>query len=243
MYDLTSLTESQISECGARLEAFGPGAPNMEAVANDIVRHIYDSMTDPATGEKACALVRLYKTHLYDKLDAGLQGFADAILGETERPDDMRCLTLLATVGEHADWNSRANSNGHKAIPLPSAEFVGKIPMIARLVSQFGLEVNAVLRPDPAIMVGLGDQACSVFHVPEAVGSPYIPAQDDFVIPYGVRSVVGFGGMLPSGELYVVIMFAKAQVSRDVAERFSAMAAHVKTAIEPFAGKAVFDGD
>ena len=36
------------------------------------------------------------------------------------------------------------------------------------------------------------------FYVPESVGSPYIPTQDDFVIPNGIKSVLGFGGVLSS---------------------------------------------
>lgn len=242
MYGLAHLSESDVAECGAQLETFGSDAPHMEEVASKIVRHLYENLGDKETGEKACVLARFYKTHLYSDLDPGLQEFAQGILGETPSSPGMRCLTLLATVGENSKWNSRANSAGHKAIPLPSEDFVAKIPMIARLISQLGLEVSAVLKPDPAIIMDLEEKTYGVFHVPEAVGSPYIPAQDEFVIPYGVRSVVGFGGILPSGELYAVILFAKVQIPRETAERFSALASSVKAAVAPFAGQAVFAG-
>lgn len=242
MYNLAHLSESDVAECGAHLETFGSGAPHMEEVANKIVRHLYENLEDKETGEKACALARFYKTHLYSDLDPGLQEFAQGILGDVPSSPEMRCLTLLATVGENSEWNLRANSAGHKAIPLPSEDFVAKIPMIARLINQLGLEVSAVLRPDPAIMMDLEEKTYGVFHVPEAVGSPYIPAQDEFVIPYGVRSVVGFGGILPSGELYAVILFAKVQIPRETAERFAALASSVKAAVAPFAGQAVFAG-
>jgi hypothetical protein len=242
MYDLAGLSEAEVAKCGGRLEACGAGAPHMEDAANKIVRHLYENLTDEQTGQKACAMVRFYKTHRYSELDPGLQEFARGILGDVAASPEMRCLTLLATAGEESEWNSRANSAGHKAIPLPSEDFVAKIPMIARLINQLGLELSAVLKPDPAIMVDLQEKTYNVFHVPEAVGSPYIPAQNDFVIPHGVRSVVGFGGVLPSGELYVVILFAKVQIPRATADRFKALAANVKTAVAPFAGKAVFAG-
>ena len=45
--------------------------------------------------------------------------------------------------------------------------------------------------------------------MPEAAGSPYIPAQEDFVQPVGIRSVLGFGGMLPGGDIFVVILFSR----------------------------------
>lgn len=97
-----------------------------------------------------------------------------------------------------------------------------------------------MLRPDPAIIMDMEEKTYNVFHVPEAVGSPYIPAQNDFVIPYGVRSVVGFGGVLPTGDLYVVILFAKIPIPRATADRFKTLALNVKTAVAPFADKAVF---
>ena len=56
----------------------------------------------------------------------------------------------------------------------------------------------------------------NTFYVPESVGSPYIPTQDDFVIPNGIKSVLGFGGVLSSGEPFVVIMFSKPGIPADV---------------------------
>ena len=54
-----------------------------------------------------------------------------------------------------------------------------------------------------------GEKTWNVFHTEPAVGSPLIPAQDEFVVPHGVRSVLGFGDMLETGDLYVVILFSK----------------------------------
>ncbi len=56
----------------------------------------------------------------------------------------------------------------------------------------------------------------NTFYVPKAVGSPYIPTPDDFVIPNGIKSVLGFGGVLSSGEPFVVIMFSKPSIPADV---------------------------
>ena len=49
----------------------------------------------------------------------------------------------------------------------------------------------------------------NVFHVPEAFDNPLIPAQEDFVLPYRIKSVLGFGGLLPSGDIFAVILFLK----------------------------------
>jgi hypothetical protein len=75
-----------------------------------------------------------------------------------------------------------------------------------------------------------------VFHVAEALGSPFVPAQDPFVKRHGVRSVLGFGGMLPTGDLFTVILFTRVPVPRATAELFKPLALSTKLAILPFVG-------
>ena len=70
-----------------------------------------------------------------------------------------------------------------------------------------------------------------VFYVPEALGSPHIPAQEDFVRRYGIRSVVGFGGQLFDGTLYTVILFAKVPVPSASVQRFRNIALDLKVAV------------
>ncbi len=147
---------------------------------------------------------------------------------------------MLATMGDNDDWKSRSKSNGHRAIPLASADMVAGIPMTSRLLTRFGLDVGSVIRPDPMLIGDMSAKTYNTFYVPEAVGSPYIPAQDDFVIPNGIKSVLGFGGVLSSGELFMVIMFSKASIPADVAGKFSDIGASVKEAVEPFVGNKVF---
>ena len=112
--------------------------------------------------------------------------------------------------------------------------------MIAQLINQFGIEMGSVLRPDPSVIVDLQRKTYNTFYIADAVGSPYIPAQEDFVIPYGVKSVLGFGGVLSSGELFVVVMFSKVPISRESAENVRDLAASAKEAVEHFVGSAVF---
>ena len=240
MYDLTRFTQSEATECGNALRALGSAASSMETAANNIVQHPYNNVINSETNEKACALIRFYKTHPYGQLASGLQEFASGIMGGAPESQDMKCLTMMATAGEHADWNSRSTSSGHRAIPLASADFVGGIPMIAQLVSQFGIEMGSVISPEPNVIGDLARQTFNTFHIADAVDSPCIPAQDDFVKPYGVKSVLGFGGVLSSGELFVVIMFSKVSIPASTASSFRDLSANVKEAVEPFVGGAVF---
>ena len=52
----------------------------MKDVANKIVSYLYENISD-SSGDNANALVRFYKTHPCNRLDPGLQGFAQGILG------------------------------------------------------------------------------------------------------------------------------------------------------------------
>jgi hypothetical protein len=73
-----------------------------------------------------------------------------------------------------------------------------------------------------------------VFHVGEAVGSELIVDQETFVVPNGIKSKVGFGGMLPSGNLFAVIMFCKVPVDAVVASMFQTISLSAKLALLPF---------
>jgi hypothetical protein len=240
MYNLAHFTLSDMTECGAALRKIGAGATTMEEVANRIVQYLYNHFTDPQTGGKSLALVRLFKTHAYSDLEPALRLVVQRSLGREAASPQMKSLTLLATAGEHPDWNIRQTSQGHQAIPLISAELVAQSPMISQFIRQLGLEIGTVLEPDPELVVDLEQTTFNVFHVPQAAGSPFVPAQTEFVIPYGVQSVLGFGGMLASGNLLAIIMFSKTPIPRDTADLFKTLALNAKMALLPFEGKAVF---
>ena len=233
MHDLASFQLGDMALCGAALRKLGSGAESMEEVANRIVCYLRDSLVD-STGAKACALVRFFKTHPYEELPAELREVADGMLSDQLSSQKVQCLTLLGTTGEKPEWNERTSSIGHRAIPLPSKNIVSSFPMISQLVHQLGLEIGTVLKPDPVLLVEMDQKTYNVFHVQEAVGSACIPAQEDFVIPFGIQSVLGFGGLLPSGNLFAIILFSRVSIKRAVAQMFRPMALSTKLAVLPF---------
>jgi hypothetical protein len=239
-YDLTRFDLGDMLKCSLRLREAAAGAPTLEASAQRICRFLYDELHGPGV-EHACALVRCYKTHAFGSLDSDLQDFARKILGgDTPRPT-MKCLTLMATVGSTGSWNSRQLSRGHRAIPLPSPEIVEKAPMISQLIKELGLELSSVLQPSPDVVKELAGKRHGVFHVENAVGSPYIPAQDEFVVRHGIRSVLGFGGMLHTGDLFAVILFSTVHVPASAADRFKTLALDVKSAFSRFNEASIFN--
>ena len=239
MYDLARFSLSDMTRCGIELRRLGAGASSMEEVGDRIVRELFGKLRS-ASAEPACALVRMFVTLPYGALESRQQAFARTILGSNDPAPDMKCLTLLATAGEVEAWNSRTTSTGHQALPLLSEESVARSPMIAQLIRQLGIPIGALLAPAPTVVVDTTEHSFNVFYVPTAAGSPYIPAQKDFVIPHGVQSVLGFGGLLAPGELFATILFSKTAIPRDVADLFKTLALNVKVALLPFAGVRIF---
>ncbi len=233
-YSLTGTGLSTITRCGAALRQLGSGAEAMEDVAEEIVRHLYERLVDGRTAEPVTALVRFYKTHPFSELDEDLRNFARSILGGSPVPPHLKCLTLLASAGDQPEWNSRTTSAGHRAIPLASERLVEGLPMISHLIRQFGMDLGSLVEHQPDLLIDEEQHTYNVFYVPEAAGSPAVPAQDEFVIPFGIRSVLGFGGMLPTGDLFAVVLFSKAHISRETAALFRTLSLSVKLAVLPF---------
>src|SRR5436305_6314261 len=240
-YDLTRFDLGDMLKCSLRLREAASGAPTLELSAQRICRFLYEELHSSDI-DRACSLVRCYKTHPYGSLDRDLQAAARAMLSSDYSPStSMKCLTLMATVGSAASWNSRHLSRGHRAIPLPSPEIVEKAPMISQLIKELGMELSVVLQPSPEVVKELAGKRHGVFHVEDAFGSPYIPAQNEFLARYGIRSVLGFGGMLFTGDLFAVILFSTVHVPASAADRFKTLALDVKSAFSRFNDATVFN--
>ena len=230
--DVGDFTVGGMLRAGIAIRKAVRGAQSLEDAADAIVRYLYEHAIETATGERSCALVRFYKTHPFGTLEAGQRAFAAAQLGGAEPTDrSMRCLTLVATAGDRPAWNSRHQSRGHQAIPLPSADRVRAAPMVMRLIEDLGLDVESVVSGGAPSSRGPDQRTYDVFHVEEARGSPHIPAQRDFVIPERIASVVGFGGLLRSGELFAVILFSRTRIPASSAARFRAIALDIRSSL------------
>ena len=232
-YDLTTFGLGEMLKCSPRLRETATGAATFELAAQRICRFLYDELRSPE-GERQCALVRCYKTNEFGSLDPELQSFVRTVMGFRQPWPEMKCLTLMSTVGQTAAWNSRHNSRGHKAIPLPSPEIIEKAPMISQLIKEFGLEISSVIEPSAEVVRELAGKRHGVFHVENALGSPYIPAQEDFVVRFGIQSVLGFGGLLVNGDLFAVILFTTVHVSEATADRFRTLALDVKSGLSRY---------
>jgi hypothetical protein len=229
--DLTNFTVGGMLRAGVAVRRVLRGAESLEEAADRIVHFFYDRCVDPESGRRTTVLVRFYKTHAFGDLPLDLKLFAERHIEPDQAVPELRCLTLLATAGDEPGWMSRRASQGHQAIPLPSADIVRRAPMIAGLIEELGMDIESVIRGNVPNTRPGESKTYDVFHVKDAFGSPSIPAQREFVVPYGVTSVLGFGGLLRSGELFAIILFSRAPISEASASRFRAIALDVRSSL------------
>lgn len=239
-YELSRFRFADMMDCRSRIrELLARDAASLAEAAEGAIEFFYRELVDEH-GRPACALVRFFKTHPYHDLGPELQKVARAVVPDAPAIPDLRCLTLIATRGEKPAWNSPRTSRGHRAIPLESVEMVQQAPMIAQLITQLGLPIASVVRPSRGLLLDQAEAAHNVFYVPRALGSPHIVAQDDFVVRYGIESVLGFGGLLASGDLFATILFSKVPIPPETAEQFRVIGLNLKIGILPFVRKPLF---
>jgi hypothetical protein len=208
-----------------------------EACARVVCDVLYEEL---AAGSAAgCALIRCFKLCQLGTIDPALRN-AYVASGGAERSPSLPCLVLMASRGEESAWCSRHTSRRHALIPVPDRSALEGMPMMRELFRQFDVS------PDSSHHSALSVEtrpvrSFDVFHIEDARGNVHIPDQDAFVRPYGVRSVVGFGGPLRRGDLYAVLLFCKVPVDRQTASELRRVALDVTTRFFQFGDDAVFD--
>ncbi|MEK6631789.1 MAG: PAS domain S-box protein [Nitrospirota bacterium] len=234
MFDLSAFRLQDMALCSTTIRRLGEGATSIEDVADRITRFLYTTLTTGPDENPACVLVRAFKTHPYERLAPELQALADARLGGIPASPGMKCLTLLGSTGAVTGWNNPALSSRFRVIPLAGPEALAQLPMFAQLFAQFHVNVSGIQNTSTSLLLDQRTAAFNAFHVPHAVNSPYVPGQQDFVLPFGVQSVFGCGGLLPTGAMFALVLFAKIPVSKDTADLFRTIALSVKLALAPF---------
>ena len=240
MFDLTKFSLQDMSEIGEALQRLELKAKNIDELSDMMAQYFFDNLVDTQTGEKSSVLVRFFMTYPYSSLDAELRQSVDKMLNGQSVQQDMKCLKLSATAGVEPEWNSTVHSKDHRILPLENEEMLKKNIMVHQFIHQMGIDISNVLNPDPKQSSELEGRVFNVYHIPDAIGSPSIPAQDKFVIPYGIKSAMGFGGMLPTGNLFALLIFSKTKISHDTANLFKNIALNVRMAVLPFVNEKIF---
>lgn len=227
---MTSFQQGNLSQLR---KAFEAPAACYEAVAQSLTSSIVAEF-------ETAVLARVFLTIPFGKLPPANRravfSLADAHKVSAQVDERTPVLSLLATSGRRLSWNDRRLSRGHVGIPLVSASFVETIPMIARMLHEFGLGtgwVDAAGGPD-FIVSKLGSLSV-LFFVPDAsthnddVGRKVIAAQD-FVKAYGIKSVFGVGGAYVDGSVCTVLCFTCESFDVRVAKKYEGLANMFKAA-------------
>ncbi|MGQ0810008.1 MAG: PAS domain S-box protein, partial [Nitrospiraceae bacterium] len=234
MFNLAAFSLRAVTECTAQLRNIGLRAANTVDVGSRIAHYLYRHLGDAKAGKLHCALVRVFITTSYGHLDVESQRLAQEALGRNPSSTAMKCLTLIGTAGEREEWNNRAQSRRFRVIPLASEGFVAQFPMFSQLFQQLGVKLQSPVPSESDLLLDWEEKTYNVFYVRDAVGSCFVPVQRQFVIPYEIKSVLGFGGVLPSKELFAVILFSKVRIPHHTADMFKTLALGTKLALLPF---------
>src|SRR5687768_1505705 len=193
MHDLTSFSVADMLEVGAELRRCCTKAVSLEEVAQRIVNFLYHDLRDHH-GARAAALVRFFFTRPFASIPAQYQKFAHPV---DDRPPSgsTRCLIVLAGAGLEPEWNF-PTASPRASVPAHDRRIGLPMPMVAKLMRQFGLDAGLDAQPDSQFVLDQRGRA-TVFHVLDAKANDHLPA--DFVAHYGIRSLLGFGGAARSG--------------------------------------------
>lgn len=231
---LSSFGYDEARRLADRVVELAQGASSVGAFGQALTQELHGKLLREDNGQPATALVRLFITVPLGELPPELQP-----LGGTH-PPETPCLVLVGTDGLEFQWRDRHRSTGHQVIPLADPAAVARAPMIARMMFDLGVAPGLLFNPDPAFLLEADHHPQRVFFVQEALGSPHIPAQEGFIRPYAIRSVVGFGGLPPTGRLSAVLLFCRVPVSREVALQFQFLSMALRRAMGALAERPLF---
>ena len=92
--------------------------------------------------------------------------------------------------------------------------------MLSAVFDQIGLDLSHLKRADKSILIKDSHKQYGVFCVENANGNKLIPKQAEFVKPYSVKSVFGFGGIYSTSNVYAVLVFSRERLSRKHTQLF-----------------------
>lgn len=199
------------------------GCKTLEQAAEEAMDLLYGTFSD------SIVLARLFVVVPHGELPAANRSFVSELAhsqGITDLiNDETYVISLLGTRGVRPEWNDRRNSNGHVGIPLASADFIDRIPMMSRMLKEVGLDLSWIDRQKSVATKTLAGLS-GVFYVADAEtavddkGRKIISAQD-FVRAYKIKSVFGCAGGYPTGGTFItMIVFCRETVKQSTAEQF-----------------------
>ena len=230
---LSTASPSQLKDLVKDVRERVDGRRSLAAASQSLADTVYGPL------EESLALVRVFATVPYRDVPDATQAFVRRLMRDRRMENLLQpetpVLALMGTRGALPEWNDRTLSRGHLGIPLASAEFVDAIPMIARLLSEFGLKIVGLEGGGARIVKSRVGTLSATFYVGDARTATddqerLVISAQDFVSAHDIRTVFGFGGAYMLERSYVAIIFfareaVEAEQARELAPVVSAFKA------------------
>jgi len=208
---VTTLSLVDVARANARVRELAARASSIESFAQHLMQYCQDTFRAPTSGDPEIVLGRCFVAQPFSEVAADVKAWLQQAEHRATEPSSGLCLSLMGSAGVVDGWNDPSRSSRYRAIPIDADRFATRFPMFAEIFRQIGTSIEKP-RLGAGLTIGSVGTGCNVFSVPVALGSPYVPAQNDFVKPFGVRSVVGFGGWYGRGRYFIVVLFSRVAV-------------------------------
>ncbi|MBF0588323.1 MAG: response regulator [Magnetococcales bacterium] len=233
MFDFQNFTLQSMTRCGQQIEQGCAPATTLEQASTLISRFFFDHFIDRKNDEKSCVLVQCFCVQAFKTLDGVLREAAIQSMSPINIAPNAKFLTLMGTAGVEADWCFPERAEEHLATPLVDEKQVMANPMLRHLLYQLEINPKHLINPTSKQMETLSETTFNLFHIAQAQGSAYIPDQKRMIRPYGVRSLLGITNALPTGNLYLTLIYSKTPIPYRTAHLFRNIALNIKMALVP----------
>lgn len=254
MFDLANLTPSDLVVCGSDLRQATAVAATTEEASRALARYLRGVFANPATGLRQVSLVRVYATARVADGDADRPGAARVLEllsgdGDAEpgpgHPGHPDLIPLEAASGN----GSGPPAPGH--VPSSPEALRGLHPALAGVLRDLGIVdapsggpssgTNGVaphgLAAYDLVPLGTGRHAAA----PIAAADPDLDSErhaiahipDPLAARHGVRTVLGYAGTLPDGEVFAVLLFTGHHIPASAAESLRGLTAATRLALLP----------
>lgn len=216
MLDFVNSTAEDYSQFARYLWLESQNFSSHEQTSRFIVESLFQEFTTPE-GDPLLALARIFRWTPVDELPDDLRAICP--------PGEKSVMALTGTCGLEDAWWDRRKSANHRVIPVGKIASHGQLPMFEDILAQMGIDLP-YLRETGDLGVMSGRHYQGVFYIQDASSSPAILDQRNFVKPYGIKSLLGFGGFIahPNHEsMYLLSVFTRQTVTPAVAQDFCAM--------------------
>ncbi|GAX60711.1 hypothetical histidine kinase protein [Candidatus Scalindua japonica] len=178
-------------------------------------------------GMSPFVLARFFKSCDYEGLPEDIRNYIHIKDPKGNLKLNNKYLTLLGSFGKLDNWKYRDLSENFKAFPF-NEYMLDKTPMLSAAFEEIGLKPAHLKQTDKSILIKDYHRQYGIFCVENANGSKLIPKQAEFVRPYSVKSVFGFGGIYSTSNVYAVIIFSREKLSRKDAQLFLSLNPAIK---------------